>query len=273
MQPEEALASIERTIRKAIRLMLSDWRSRISDRDAQRAQNALDNEAANRRGVSISGDILDYLYTRPAFELVREHWESFEPMLGDRARIEALLLFVEDVRNTVAHGRELVSYERDMVSGVAGYLSNLVALWETRSDDIAAHYPVITTVRDSFGREGIDDRYSPVPGVRVEVDDVIEFQAQAREARGKGVIWMAMFATYLESLATEAARRTLLPLEHSPVQARGANVRFRYRVTQADVGEQRHFWVGITSNSQHHRDGSLDDFRRFSYSVNPPRDR
>ncbi len=280
MQPEESLATIERTVRRAIRLALPNWRELVSDRSARLAQSALDNEAAGRQGVIVTGDTLDYLYTRPAFDLIRDHWPAFEAMLGSQERIESLLSFVEDVRNTVAHGRELVTFERELVSGIAGYLTNLVALWESQSGSVAAHYPVITTIRDSFGREGSESIF-PVKGnrVRVEVGEVVEFRGQATEARGQGLIWYARRADYFSEIDRSAVMQSMYPGQYSypsevspDVRARGANVRFRLSFAARDVGENIGFFVAITSKSKHHRHDGVDDFRSFSFAVNPPHD-
>lgn len=271
MEASESFATIERTVRRAIRHLLPDWQSRIDPNDLKRASAARAQEIRKRAGVQVSSDLLDFVYTKPVFELLARNPKAFEDMFQDTAQLSAFLEYAESVRNTSAHVRELVTFERDMLAGIAGYLANHLARWETRNLDVAADYPIIANVRDSFGQEAIEGFVRVHSGYQVvSVGDQIEIIGQAVEARGKGVRWWFGFGETHELL--QGFDPVTITYPEKPSMARGSSVRFKYRVTADDVGTHRQFRVIIASTSRHHKHVQHDDLRILHYRVRPPHD-
>lgn len=280
MQPETSMAQVERTVRKAIRLLMPDWQTKLNSKEVEKAEERRTNELSKRDGVFVSGDLLDYLYTSRIFKFVRDDPAVFSPMFGDEARTDALLGVIEAVRNTTAHGRELVRHERDLVAGIAGLLANLMVVWETTNHDVAGNYPVLTSVRDGLNRDGLGDRentYIPqylFHPARVEVGDFIEIAGSATEARGKGVLWHVGVRPEFHpgTFGGHITQRQGYPGGYDEPVARGANVRFRYQFKPEDVGERMKLIVAIRSTSNHHFKDTHDDERIFPFAINPPRD-
>lgn len=272
MEAHESSAVIERTVRRAIRHLLPDWQDRIGDRELSSARRARDSETRKRPGVGVPSDLLEFLYTGPLFSLVRDHADVFAPMFHQPTQVAAFLHYAESLRNTSAHVRELVTFERDMLAGIAGYLSSHLVRWETRNIDLAADYPTIADVRDSFGQEAVQGFVRIHSGRQiVHVGDQIEISAQAVEARGKGVRWWFGFSGSANDLVVRYDPTKPGMLSRPPM-ALGASVRYRYRVKSADVGPEQQFFVVIASTSKHHKESWIDDARILHYRVRPPHD-
>lgn len=269
METEQALALIERTVRKAIRAVVPDWHSQLDTTETGRAVSWQSNEQKKRAGVVSGGDLLDFLMTPRLVEMYTHNAEALRPVLGDPERVQSLLAFVSDVRNTPAHSRELVAYERDLISGTAGYLSNMLALWETANDEVARHYPVITGARDSFGREGLESFNAYTNPIRVDVGVEVEITAQATQARDRSIRWYIGTASRPEQIVEQYV--PFGPPRQLPPNAWGSSIRYRYRFTEADVAEHIDLAVVISSSDPFHRSGVVDDLRTFRFAVSPPR--
>jgi hypothetical protein len=264
VEPTYALRSIETALRLVIRDVLGDegWLAAAGSPDRAPLEQKRTEENKRRDGAAVSSNLLDYTETYQLTNLVLKNWESFKPVFSDKARTESFFGVVADVRNSVAHSRDLVPFERDLISGVAGQLRNQVSLFRSSVNQSSKYYPLIESVKDQFGLEGSRggnpyDR--PLP-IRLEVDDVITFTGSAFNARGKPVKW-------------KVAHPARYPRDTADV-AEGDSVSFQYTVTEADVEEYFRLSVQITTDSRYHRisggDGVYDDQREFIYSVNPP---
>ena len=58
-------------------------------------------------------DLLSYTEFYQLVDMIAKNWEKFSPIFDDKAGTIAYLGSVEDVRNNIAHSRQLVQYERD----------------------------------------------------------------------------------------------------------------------------------------------------------------
>jgi hypothetical protein len=82
-------------------------------------------EAAKRPdGAVVSIDLLDYTEIYHLTGMIERNWEKFKPAFNDKGRTLAFFGVVKDVRNSVAHSRDLLPFERDLISGIAGQLRN-----------------------------------------------------------------------------------------------------------------------------------------------------
>jgi hypothetical protein len=264
IDPAAALASTESALRHIVRSVLGDvW---IRELDAEK-RAALESkrtaEDKKRDGVTVSTDLLDYTEFYTLTELILKQWDQgfgFKPVFDDKTRTQVFFSFVEDMRNAIAHSRELVIFERELLSGISNLLRNQVVEFRTRDEPASAHYPVVESVRDDSGKTG-----SPGPTRRLEVGQQVRFTARGIDPKGRDLQW-----ALLGGLS--------IPSGWGPgiVQAFGNAVELIYEVRPTDVGEE--FWIRIdvshTGPSPHHRHSGLagkwDDSVTFAYAVNPP---
>ena len=269
VEPTDALRSIETALRLAVRDVLGEaaWLSARGAPDEVRLEERRIEEGKRRDGAFVSNRLLDYTETYHLTALVLSNWQQFQPVFRDRVRTEAYFGVVEDVRNSVAHSRDLVPFERDLISGIAGQLRNQISLFRSGADSSSKYYPLIESVKDSFGTEG---SYTSMPisrGPRVEVDDVLTFTGAAFGAKGRAVSWR---------LLRTKGQWPSLPQDHTALEVgEGDSVTFSYQITEADVDESFTIIIQITTNFRYHRHTlsyrhPFDDERFFLFAVNPP---
>lgn len=271
MEPTAALRSIETVLRTAIRRTFEgdEWLNAPGAPKREDLHRKRIEEDKRRDGVVVSPDLLEYAETYHLTQMVRKSWESFQPIFEDKKRTEVYFGIVEDVRNSVAHSRDVVPFEQNLLSGVAEHLSNLLSLHSTSNDVTQRYYPTIEKVIDSFGTVGghewaSDERARP----RLEVGQKVRFQGRAVSARGKEIRWQ-MSRDRPKELYAEVWEI-----------GSGDSLDYEWTVTNSEVGENTEYVISIVSESRFHRHTEvvlaarvpLDDFRYFTYSVNPPAD-
>lgn len=268
MEPTDALRSIETALRLAIVDVLGEqsWLDAPGAPDRTKLLERREEESKRRDGAKVSQLLLDYAETYHLTGVVKQNWDKFAPVFSDRERTRALLGIVEDVRNSVAHSRDLIPFERDLVSGIAGMMRNQVSLYRSSRITSARYYPLIESIKDHFGDEGHPEHGPVPPGQRIEVGSVISFTGSAFNAKGRPVRWQIL----------PVKDQIFMPSDHSKIEAAiGDSVHFEYEVTENDVHELFALNVRITAESRWHRNmpghrEPYDDQRIFLYSVNPP---
>lgn len=263
MDATDALRATETALRLSIsRVLGADWLAAPGAPDVSRLEEKRDAEAKRRDGAVTSDDLLEYTETYHLTQMVLRNWESFKPVFGDKKRTEVYFDFLMDVRNAVAHSRDLMVFEKELLSGIAGQLRAQVSRYRNDIDGSTAYYPLIEKVRDSLGNPGLQEseRGYDRPVARVDVGEVLTFVGDAFAADGNPVVWKV-----------QRTRSRYVSTEQHGV-ATGDSVEFSYRFTEADVNEHLHFGVAITTPSKYHRHPEgIDDIRYFHYQVNPPR--
>ncbi|NAZ73867.1 hypothetical protein GTQ99_00280 [Kineococcus sp. T13] len=213
----------------------------------------------------VSRNLLDYTHYFDLQEIILKNWPDFKPVFEENVRMKGYFDILASVRNVIGHSRDLVPYEADLLSGVAGHIRQMVAIY--RSNDVAdQHYPKIEKVSDNFGREGHlfnDSPYFP-DKVRVEVGQVITFSCSAQRARDKDIRWRVSTENSM-SYSRDSWPHWIASNEEDMAV-------ITFEVTEDHVGESLRLFVDMASTSKHHRYQQIDDQRWFAYAVNPPYD-
>lgn len=262
MQPADALHLTENALRLCIRQVLGDdaWLKAPGAPDRAKLEERRAAESKRRSGVVASEDLLEYTETYHLTSVVLRNWASFKPVFKDHKRTEVYFKIVEDFRNSIAHSRMLMIFERELLSGVAGHIRAQVAHFRSMRDESTRYYPLIEDIHDSLGNSiPTDDIAYQSPLARFDVGDVVSFTGSAFAANGLEVIWMLQKTSPSRHVSTEQRE-----------VARGETVEFSYRFTEADVKEHIFFGIAITTPSSYHRHGGIDDIAYFHYQVNPP---
>lgn len=260
--------SFENALRLAIRAVLGkQWTTAPGAPVTERLVERMREESARRDGVSVSADLLDYAMTTDLTQLVERNWEQFKPVFEDKKRTLTYFGIVEDVRNTIAHGREVMPHEKHLIAGAAGQLRLQVSEFQSASDGSLTYYPVIERITDNLGSSPVETFGPPVPDKRLNVGDIVSFEAYASGGRGHDVQW------HIGRMPSNTHFSVIeMDFEGGEVAAVGNEVELNYTVTDADVMER--FWIGVavTTDTKHHRHtaSGWDDFASFTYAVNPP---
>lgn len=274
MDPSNALNVVETVLRNAIRFTFSvSWMDRAGAPSAEKLAERHTTEISRRKGSVVSSDLLDYTMTHELTHFVEKNWEEFKPIFNDFPRTKEFFRIVNSIRNTIAHNRSLLPFEENLVSGIAGQLSNQVSLFLGSAEVSGHYYPLIESAVDSFGQEGTEWRVQPYVEsfIRVDVGQQVILRARAVSARGKNVAWQLSSPSTVRVLHDTTGIWTRKISDEE-------NMEFCYTFSEQDIGEACALRLILVSDSRYHRheeefqqtDGPYDDSTYFYYSVNPP---
>lgn len=271
LDPTVALETCENALRQLMTHAYrdaygDDWLDRITTED-QRNEWAgrAATEQTTRKGVAVVPSVgLAYANFYELLSFVENHWEPLAPALGKRATTVAMLKRFDNLRNTVAHHRELVTFEKELYSGIAGQTRNQVTIFMTTQDPAGDHYPRIESVIDSFGNtyngeapdlinHGIETAIVLHPG------DVVTFTATAFDGQDRDLRF--------------ELRASLLGIEprQKVIEKAGRPVELTWHVTDEEVGTFTAMGVYLyAEGTKYHRHTQYDYSVRFAYRVDPP---
>jgi len=246
----------------------SDWLD--ESLGAQKVEELLarrSEEQAKRelRGVVRTSDrLIDYTHYHELLRILDRNWQHLAVALGKKKVMWALLDRFGDLRNTVAHGRQLLPFEADLLSGIAGEVRNRVAIYMSDLDDDSMYFPRIDYVSDDFGNEpqqygsiGVTRRVQT--GIILRAGDLLTITARGTDPHGRNLNWTLTTGGY----ATRTFEKEGVPS--------GDEVSFSIRISDADVAV--HFYVEIwlaAAEGRYRRNGLHDDNYLFYYRVLPP---
>jgi hypothetical protein len=257
MEPTEAINGIEASLRLLIRTVLGNtWAARgvldISMLEARREE-----ERKRRDGAAVESDLLAYTHIYELRKIIVKNWEDFKPALVERKRFDIYMDRIEDFRNVPMHSRDLLPFERDLLSGIAGELRNIVTIYRSSKGPDMNHYPVADSLVDSFGNEIDSDNGVCFTGLRLQIGQVVEFHCRGWDAQSRDLTWTLSSRT----------------LQGAVDSATGDTVTLRWVVGEESVGEDSAVVIEMKSSGTYHRHGGRDgwDFTcRFRYHVDPP---
>lgn len=270
MEPAEALVAAETALREAVRILLPDWLDGVGAPDADQLIRKRDEDQRRRDGTVVSDDLLNYTELHQVANIITRNWESFKPAFDDLARTKVWLGALMDLRNSVAHGRSLVTFERDLLSGVSGQIRNQVALLRTAHEPSTAYYPVIEEVSDSFGQRfeasWSFDRPSGGAPIRLNVGDRITLSMRAWDARGRDLEWDVFV-----DIGRAGPRYDEVPL----IRLYGSTADCMLQIQRDWVSEAVTVTVRMRGPGEFHRrshtaEPAHDDEVTMGYRVNPP---
>lgn len=275
VNPAEELALLERALRQVIleKMPESEWVDSLGGDTEQKIEsirNKVVDDQRRRKGVNHPIQEIDYIEFYSLRSIISKNWPIMRDVFGDKKRFEQLLGAVEDVRNSIAHSREIVQYETALVKGVSGLIRNQVAEYMSSLRGDAKNYPLIERLQDQFGREAYVDYEQHREGevIRLQCGDVVNFVGTAALARGKDIQW------YMRNTGTWGMDHTKSWIEI----ASGENVEFSLKFDEGFVGENILIKIRIISESKYHRypgswsESEYDDRRYFYFSIDPPAD-
>jgi len=270
LDPAASIATCEQALRQLLRsivrqngnLTLDAWAGpkRMSD-----WQDRSEIEAKKRqpRGVATTSvDLLDYSNLFDLLAMCEKDWNQVAPALGKGKEVLAMLKRLDDLRNTIAHGRELVPFEVDLVAGIAGDIRNRVTIYMSTEDPGGEYFPRIESVTDEFGNV-IDgtvtlskDTGSSTTGLTLRVGDRVRFTCHASDPQGRQVQWNLVN----------------VPDQAFNVSAIGLDVELEWVVRAGAVAQRSSVLIAMSAvDAAFHRwDARHDGQVIFAYCVLPP---
>ncbi len=251
MEPYEAINSIEASLRVIIYEILADGWSEGTTIDLERLEEKRKSEAASRKGSIVDQSLLVYTEFYQLKEIVLKKWEKFKPIFGDKKRFESYYDRAEHLRNGVMHSRELLPFERDLLSGISGEIRNLVAIYRSSMGPDSKYYPTVETITDSFGNDWHLEGTKTI-STRAQVGTTVEFVCRAWDPAARLLTWKLLINGQEISEAT------------------GNNVTLAWPVIESHVGENTFIYIKMYSNGKYHRFLQWDGNFVARYAVDPP---
>ncbi|MFB7220263.1 Swt1 family HEPN domain-containing protein [Streptomyces sp. NPDC056227] len=275
MQPAESLATCEQALRSLISTVLAkklgkDWVSQVFPEErAVKIRGVRDEEAGRRtrRGVaSVPSSELAYAQFFDILALLKKYWADFKPALGNQNETLGLLSRFEALRNSVAHSRDLLPFEEELLSGIAGEIRNRVTIYMSSQDPTGDYFARIDNVTDSLGN--CIDSFPPDPmehgvslrtGAVVHPGDTITFRCRGTDPQGRDLTWWV-----LPTRDTDNPRYT------------GRDLDIAWRVSSTDISARRDVHIYMKSSGPYHRvnteSSGFDYCVTFIYTVLPRED-
>jgi hypothetical protein len=272
LNPALALTSIERALRQPYTQVLgglhgTDWLvSQLPAEQIKRLEGKRETETRRReeRGVAETPkSLVDYTEFFQLINIADKNWQHLATALGEKKDTLALLRRFDQLRNSVAHSRELLPFEEDLLSGIAGEIRNRVTLYMSKATDTNEYWARIESVTDSYGNsiDGLRTTQSSNPhcrtGLTLQVGEVVTFDCRATDPKGRTISWTYGTLPYD-------------PEDSSRNAVHGDNVRLIWEVKPHHVSSQTSIHIRMQSDSASHRwHEGRDGFAAFVYKVLP----
>jgi hypothetical protein len=276
------LVSAETALREVIRLAVPKWIDDFTEEQVKKLEEKRTEEDKRRDGIAVSQDLLDYTEIYQLQGIVKKHWDpAVQAILDDKQRTDVYLGIIFDIRNTVGHSRPVFAAERLLLAGAAAQIRNQLARYRAKADGPQRHYPSLDSARDSMGTQAKSNRHlshdaatrdaiwsgaGPTP--RLEVGDIVTFELEATDPRGRELVWTA-YSVPGDQTASMAAHGDYYRVI---AEMTGERVSFTWTVGEDEVGEERQIAITVASTGKYHREQKWDDGCIFLYHINPPPD-
>lgn len=276
LEPHVALASCERSLRDLLTIALrsqlgTDWISQVfSEEDVTRLREKQTVEQKRRMGrgvVAVPANLIEYSEFTQLTRLIKRHWDALNGALGSKREITVLLDRFEALRNPVAHGRELLPFEQELLSAIAGEIRNRVTIHISGQDPVGNYFPRIELVRDSLGnstetaREEAPQVFTLATDTTLRPGDVVSFTCRGIDPQNRGLFWTFQTPDGTRHSSDELYGETY-----------GESVEWTWQVTRAHISDHATFGVSLTSDADYHRRGAgrEDCLVVITYQVLPP---
>ena len=186
-----------------------------------------------------------------------KNWENiFKKVFHDRKKIEVFLKILENFRNPDAHRRELLSFQKNIVKGISGFLRNSIVRYRSSQESLDAYFPKIESARDDYGNiytYSDQDIYSKSAGGGAKIfrpGDQIEFIITATDPYGEDLLYCV---SNKFAFVDEWINNNVL----------------NYTIKNEDIGASLIISLMIKSNREHKAHTFYDDEVSFYYTVLP----
>lgn len=101
-------------------------------------------EAETKRlnGILIDNRLIYYSDFYDIETIIKNHWEDvFKEVFFDKKQIEVLLDIISTYRITIAHNRELLEHQKNLLVGASGMIRHMITEFKADRDNEKSYYP------------------------------------------------------------------------------------------------------------------------------------
>lgn len=201
----------ENSLRSIISLILSDSDNaefQVSPDRIEKWKEKREIEKKKYNGVLSEIRIIYYSDFYDLETIVLKQWEKFKDVFVDKKRFEVLFKEVENFRNTLSHGRELLPYQEEFLKGIVGDLKTKIVLFHNKNMNAADYFIKLLKISDSLGN--IWERSRGLIGLNtgsiLRVGDTIELLVDAYDPKGREITY-TISSTVFKNVIVNKARK------------------------------------------------------------------
>lgn len=134
------------------------------------------------------------IYYSDIFDLktiIDKNWDLFQLIFKSKKRFEVFFEELEKFRNSLAHGRELLTYQHNLIDGIIGDLKTQLVIYRSKNEKVNDYYIQILKISDNYGNTwNHTDRLASiglVTDLLVRVGDSLEFIVDAYDPKGRTI--------------------------------------------------------------------------------------
>lgn len=203
MEPAAALVTCENALRQLMEVIFAadfgqDWLSQVAPVEEiarWKGRREIERKKRETKGAwRVPDSELAYADFSHLRRLAERHWDHLLPALGELEETGALLKRFDDLRNTVAHSRDPLPFEADLLAGIAGEIRNRVTVYMSKQDAEGHYYPRIESAVASFGNSLSTTWAATRPGdvfteLTLRPGQVVLFRCRGTDPQGRPLEW------------------------------------------------------------------------------------
>ena len=178
----------ENTLRRLIiQVIGGDDSSPYKITDDRRAKwiDKRETEAKRNNGVLFEDGLLYYSDFFDLKTIISNNWNQFLPILKDKKRFEIFFSEMENYRNTISHGRNLILGQEYLLKGILSDLKTLITVFHNKNEMKEDFFIEIIKVTDNLGNVWEPGLRGNTPVLRV--GDEYQLIVEANDPRSRKI--------------------------------------------------------------------------------------
>ncbi len=144
-------------------------------------------EKKKHKGILIENRLIFYSDFYDLKPIINKNWELFKPILIDKKRFEVFFDEVEKIRNTIAHGRQVLLSQELLLKGILFDLKTLITIYHNKNQMKDDYFIQIHRVSDSLGNIWENDKSNTNKEPILRVGDEYEIIIEAFDPKNRKI--------------------------------------------------------------------------------------
>lgn len=254
MNESQALKDVENSLRDFISIILwnkhkEDWIQNcgVTPKRIEQWENKKAEEIKKLQSSVAEERLIYYSDFYDLETIIEKNWETdFKVVFDDRSTFRVFFKQLEHFRNPEAHRRELLTYQKHLIIGIAGHIRNKIVVYRSKMETDDDVFPRIESIRDNYGNIWIPGKGHISTETLLHPGDILEFIITATDPLG-GKLYYGL---------------------HPSQNWQESNI-LTIKIEEQHIGKPKTFLPMIKSERNYHADGHLDAVVSFDYPIRP----
>jgi hypothetical protein len=141
-------------------------------------------ELKKNKGVQFENRLIFYSDFYDLKTIISKNWELFKPIFYDKKRFDVFFTEIEKYRNSIAHGRNLLRSQENILKGITSDLKNLITIYHNKNKMKEDYFIEILKVTDNLGNNwNVKGDGTPL----LRVGDTLELIVEANDPKDRKI--------------------------------------------------------------------------------------